>query len=410
MNTKTRKLLWDASKEFAPTFPRQCADETTIQTRRDMRSDFVAALEAASDQGMPGYYSVYAFPRGHSKQGNIPEVDCIFIDLDVKGDDYDPNHGKTEFSAWKREMSALLARARMIASAILEEDAEQHFRVTLSGHKGLHLYLDFPTVSPNNGEFSQFKSGLKSYGETVMSWLDKIAGGVNIDPWVDVDASDLGRLARHPNTRHHGAEYDDKDRWCVPITMDELANLHWEDYLRLTKAPRPIPDEVRRTPSKTAGDIVSQYIRLAVPSSSGRSSTRSSFDPAVVRRYQEQSNDNIELDDVMMLVKNKPCIKAFRDRDDAYKHGEASRTMELSIMGRFIDLGVPYDVIHEFFETIPGYDKEWTEDELNDLVGREYKEFNCEKICGTRKSPGRAAQFCLGDSCGVYRRAPELQK
>jgi len=401
--------LWTASKTFAPGFPRQCADASTIQARRDNRASFVQALDAASSNEMPGYYSVYSFPRGHSKEGNIPDVDCIFIDLDVNGDDYSPREGKTEFDAWKREMSALLARARMIAQAIIEAGAEQHFRVTLSGHKGLHLYLDFPTIDPANGEFGQFKAGLKRYGETVMAWLDDIAGGVNIDPWVDVDASDLGRLARHPNTRHHGAAYDDEARWCVPITMGELAALHWEDYLAYTSDPRPLPDEGQRVPSATAGNIVTQYIRNASPSER-RHGQRSSFDPGAVKAYRDGVNEDIELEDVLFLTKNKPCFEAFRDREDAYDYGESSRAMELSIMGRLIEMNVPIDVMHAFFEPIPGYDEEFTQSLIEDLIGRGYAEFNCETICGTTETPGRAPQFCCGETCAVYRREDELQK
>ena len=211
------KELWKASGVFAPDYPRQVSNAEKYQDRVGNRISLVESLEEAGAAEMPGYYSVYSFPRGHSQDGKIPKVDCIFIDLDVEGDDYDPKNGDTDFDAWRRDMSALLARARMIAKAIIDGGEQQHFRVVLSGHKGLHLYLDFPTVSPENGDFLQFKNGLKSYGEQVMSWLDSTAGGVNIDPWIDVDASDLGRLARHPNTIHHGAAYEDATS-CVPVS------------------------------------------------------------------------------------------------------------------------------------------------------------------------------------------------
>jgi len=402
------RALWKASTVFAPDFPRRCSDDGTIQTPRNNRAEFVDALKRASETDMPGYYSVYSFPRGEPKDGNIPHVDCIFIDLDVEGDAYDPNGGNTDFGAWRRDMSALLARARMIADAIIEAEQEDHFRVTLSGHKGLHLYLDFPMVSPENGEFGQFKNGLAEYGETVMDWLDSIAGGVNIDPWVDVDASDLARLARHPNTRHHGAAYDDEERWCVPITVEELADLHWEDYLDYTSAPR-WPDGYERNPSESAGQKVVQHIRNAATSSRRSRGSRSSYDPGAVKAYKEESNDDIELEDVLFLTSNKPCIKAFRQRDDAYNYGESSRAMELNIMGRFIEMDVPIEVMHEFFEPIPGYDEDFTQHLIEDLIGRGYKEFNCENIVGTEETPGRAPQFCLKENCGVYQRADDLE-
>jgi hypothetical protein len=404
-----QKSLWKASTVFAPDFPRQVSSGTTIQERVDRQVDFCESLEQARENGMPGYYSVYSFPRGHSKDGKIPKVDCVFIDLDIPGDDYDPEQEKTGFDAWEREMSALLARARMIASAIIESDSanQDNFRVVLSGHKGLHIYLDFPTISTNNGDFHQFKNGLKSYGDNIMSWLDSIAGGVNIDSWVDVDASDLGRLARHPNTVHHGAEYDDTERWCVPITMEELSELRVEDYLDYTESPRWISG-YSRNPSENAGEKVVQAIRTASSTGSDYSNNGSSdtsyHDSEAVSNYGDRVNEEITLEDVAFLTSNKPCIEAFRNRDDAFNHGNASHLMELNIIGRFVEMGVPRDVIHNFFSTLPGYRQDYTDKQIDEAIGREYREFNCNKIAE------RAGMFCLGDGCSVYQRNDDIQK
>lgn len=397
-----QKGLWKASNVFAPTFPRQSSDPNKYQARRSNRTVFCEALGRAMESGMPGYYSVYSFPRGHSREQNIPDVDCIFIDLDVEGDKYDPNNGETEYDDWKIDMSALLARSRMIADAILEAGEAEHFRVVLSGHKGLHLYLDFETISPANGSFQQFKNGLKAYGENVVDWLDSIAGGVNINKWVDVDASDLGRLARFPNTIHHGAEYDDETRWCVPITVSELSNLYVDDYLRLTEQPRWI-DGYDRNPSESAKNKVVQEIRNA-SESTGRSSSGATYNPAAIENYDERANEKIEIEDIPFLTSNKPCIKAFRERGDAFEHDNASHTMEISILARFAEMKVPRDVIHEFFEDIPGYDEDMTDEQLNKIIGREYKEFNCQEIAE------RAPMFCLGNRCDVYARSDDIQK
>lgn len=396
------EYLWKTSGVFAPDYPRQSSSHLTIQAKRHNRSKFCSALSRAVDNGMPGYYSVYSFPRGHSQDGNIPKVDCIFIDLDVEGGNYVPNEGKTDYDDWKIDMSALLARARMIADAILAAGEEDRFRVVLSGHKGLHLYLDFPTIAPNNGDFQQFKNGLKEYGEQVVSGLDSTVGGVNIERWVDVDASDLGRLARFPNTIHHDAAYDDETRWCVPITVNELSHLHVEDYLRLTRGPRWL-DSFERIPSESAGKKVVQSIRTA-PKEEQTVERGSTFDPAAIARYDEQANDDITIEDIPFLTSNKPCIEAFQNRDDAFNHGNASHIMEMSIVGNFVELGVPRDVIHEFFADIPGYDEDVTEEQINKILGRDYGEFNCSKIAS------KAGQFCLGNDCSVYARSDDVQK
>lgn len=397
------KTLWKASRVFAPDFPRQASNSDTIQARRNSRNSFCSSLESARDSEMPGYYSVYAFPRGHSRDGNIPKVNCIFIDFDIVKDDYDPKQGETSYEGWRRDMSALLTRARMVASAIIDEGQEQHFRATLSGHKGLHLYLDFPTIATNNGSFSEFKSGLKSYGETVMDWLQTAAGGVNIDPWVDVDASDLGRLARHPNTIHHGAAYDDRTRWCVPLTIEELSELDVDGYLSLTEGPRSVSGE--RNPSMTAGDKVVQAIRTAETGTSVSSSRRSSVhNPAAIKAYADESNDDIELEDLAFLTTNKPCVEAFRNRDDAFDYGNSSHLMELNIIGLFVEMGVPRDVIHAFFADLPGYEQSYMDEQIDKIIGREYHKFSCAKIAD------RAPMFCLGAGCSIYNRSEDIQK
>jgi hypothetical protein len=417
------KELWKASKVFAPDFPRNCADGERIQATRTDRAEFVAALDAASEFGNPGYYSVYSFPRGHPKQGCLPKIDCIFIDLDVATHHYQPNPKKpgydTSFESWRADMSALLARSRMIAEAILDAGKAEHFRVVLSGHKGIHLYLDFPPVDPENGSFGQFKNGLALYGQQVMEWLDNLAGGVNIDPWVDVDASDLARLGRHPNTPHYGAKYDDVQRWCVPATIEELASMDVDSYLELTEGPRWTAGKFDRVPSQSAHDKLVQKIRTASASdrSSPGSRKRKGTRRALKEYKENQQNDEITLEDVLFLTSNKPCIKAFRDREDAYDYGNASRTMELSIMGRLIDMQVPIDVMHQFFEPIPGYDENFTEHLVGDLLarGNEYGQFNCVTICGGVDENGssvapKAPQFCLGDDCSIYRRSDDLKK
>ena len=413
------KLLWDTSKVFAPNFPRVCADSRTVQGHRGNRGAFVAALEETLDGSNPGYYSVYAFPRGHSSDGYVPEVDTIFIDLDITKDHYDPDEGRTSYEAWRTDMSALLARARMLARALIENGQAQHFRVALSGHKGIHLYFDLDPIPPENGDIGQFKNGLGAYGRQMMATLDDLAGGLSIDRWVDVDASDLSRLARHPNTRHHGVAYTDEPRWCVPVTIEELATMDVDEYVRLTSSPRALPDGYERVPSKAATAKVEQYIRNASsngrPSGSGAQKTKAARQ--ALEDYREDvQNDDITLDDVLFLVKNKPCFAAFRERDDAYQYGKQSRMMELSIMGRLLEQRAPIEVIHEFFEPIPGYDEQFTNDILGDLLARdnEYGEFRCVTICGGcdddgKTVEGKAPEFCLGDRCAIYNRSDDLQ-
>lgn len=399
-----RDAIWKASAVYAPAFPRQSSSGRTMQAERTDRNALHTALVDAVENEMPGYYSVYSFPRGHSRDGNTPRVDCIFIDLDLDGGDYDPDADDPDFDSWKRDMSALLTRSRMIARAITDAGKEQHFRATLSGHKGLHLYLDFPSVSPENGDFLQFKRGLHEYGKRIMNWLDSAAGGVNIDRWVDVDGSDLGRLARHPNTRHFGAKYDSTERWAIPVTIEELTSITVDDYLALTESPR-WTDDITRVPSQSAGKKVVQSIRTAEREQPHRSRSKSTtYNSNQVQDYKDRQNDDIEVDDVPFLTANYPCVREWLENPDAFNHGHASHIMEINVIGKLVSLNVPRDVIHELFSDIPGYTERQTDDQIDAVIGRDYQGFNCSKIAN------RAPMFCLGERCSVYQRNDDIQK
>lgn len=406
MNNEEQRLLREASEIWAPDFPRKASNESYVQSWVNDRDALVESLRKAASASKAGYISTYSFPRGHSKAGNIPDVNGIFIDLDVPGGDYDPDTGEGGLDAWKRDMSALLARARMIARAIIAEERQNNFLVSLSGHKGVHIDLVFPTLSPDEGTFQQFKTGLSAYGDEVVEWLRDISGGVDIDPWVDVDSSDLGRLRRMPNTPHFGVNHTDAPKWCVPVSVKELASMKPDDYLAATDSPREIPDGVSRNPMTRAGDLVKQRIRTAQKNDYSSGGTTTTSDPRAIKEYKKESNDKIGIDDIEFLTSERPCVWAFRERDDAYDYGDASRQMEINVMARLIQLRVPIDVMHEFFEAIPGYDEGTTQELIEDIIGRGengYKSFNCDTVTS------RSQQFCLGSECSIYRRNDDLQ-
>lgn len=397
MDTKTR-LLWEASQTWCPDFPRRASSAYAIQSPVSNRGELVTQLQEADDAGNPGYVSTYSFPRGHTDQGNIPNVNSIFIDFDIPGDRKYRETGKLE--DWKRDMSALLVRSKMVARALIDANLGVHWRWSLSGHKGLHGFLDFSTLSTNEGSFRQFKNGLAAYSDGLVEQLNEISGGVDIEPWLDVDSSDLARLVRHPNTRHYGVNHVASNRWCVPISTRELASLDDpNDYLTLTSGPREVPDGCQRTPSKNAGKTVAQFIRSASESTKRKNSRSTVHSGVALRNYKNNSNDKIEIDDLDFLTANKPCIAAFRDRDDAYEHGQASRTMEIGIIKEFSNKNVPIDVMVEFFETIPGFDEDYSRNLIEDIVARQYGPLKCENIITN------AEQFCLGSSCHLYETA-----
>jgi hypothetical protein len=397
-------LLWSASKVWCPNvseeYPLRVSDDVRVQNEVFNRVDLVTSLLKAGEADRDGYTSVYSFPRGHTDDGeNIPEVNTIFIDFDIPRDS-EYRSGNGTLKEWKRSMSDLLIRVQMVADAILDGGKEPHWRASLSGHKGVHLFFDFETVSTANGSNSQFKDGLKRYGQGMLEKLDDLSGGINIDPWVDVDSSDLARLVRHPNTPHPRAEQTDDTRWCVPVTIKELSTIDSETYLDLTDGPRKVPYE-ERTPSTEARKEIARMIR----NSSGGSSTgpvgASRKDPQAVSQYKANSNDNIKVHHIPLLVTNKPCIMEFAERDDSFNYGEQSRTMEMNVMKELAKHQIPIDVIVDYFSTFEGFDEDYTRDLLKDVISRYDGPFTCKNIWDA------GGEFCVemnGSSkgCNVF--------
>lgn len=368
--------LVDASKEWSPSFPRNALmNQTTVNNLPEL----VDSLNYAENKGEPGFVSAYSFPNGHSKGGNIPKVDTLFVDFDIEGKWYDGDR-----KGWRLDLSALLTRVRKFTKSLVEAGAHHHWRAALSGHKGIHLFLDFPPIDPNVGSFNQFKTGLNDYADAVTENLDEIAGGIDLNKWVDVVSADLGRLVRHPNTRHFGVKYTDEPRYCVPVSIKELTAVNVDRYEELTKEPRLVPEDCRRNPSEEAGSKVIQFIRRAgmgEGTSDSLSAPNSTHNRQRVEEYKKESNDDIEVEDLKLLTSDKPFVWEFRQREDAFQHGDESRTMELFIILDIINLHqAPIDVIVDFFRPIPGFDERYTRNTVEDLIARDYDLMRMETV------------------------------
>jgi hypothetical protein len=74
------------------------------------------------------------------------------------------------------------------------------------------------------------------------------------------------------------------------------------------------------------------------------------------------------------------------------------------VIGKLAELGVPREVMHEFLSEIPGYNEAKTDEQINTVLGRTHRSFNCETIAN------RAPRFCLGPKCAVYRQEADIEK
>lgn len=377
---------------WCPSYPRRV---TAHQHWATSPLEVGKRIKAVDGTDVAPFVSVYSFPNGHTQEGGVPAIDTLFIDFDIpSGGEYRSTNPDPQ--AWYRDMSALLTRVREVCRLLVREGLDHHYRAALSGHKGVHLYLDFPTIDPDEGTPGQFKNGMKQYADELISYLESQTY-LDLEAWVDVDSSDLARLCRLPNTRHSGASVAfDEDRYCVPVSIRELANITPNEYAKLTRSPRPVPKECRRNPSHRAHDVLTQYIRDAT---GGHYRGASRFDPKALERYEGEQNEDLTLEDVPFLMSRKPCIGAFRERADMFAHGAASHAMELNVIAHLVEERVPIDVIVEFFSDAPEFNEEFTRHQIEKVIAHQLNPYRCDTIWA------QAEMFCLGpDECDLYSR------
>ncbi|MFC7165916.1 hypothetical protein [Halospeciosus flavus] len=393
MNTET-ELVADGFRYWVDSWPRRATKYQRWATTPEEAAELV--LDAEDDPQNWPFISVYSFPDGHTKDGNIPRIDRLFIDLDVPDTgDYRGSDRGDPTAAWIRDMSKLLVRARKVARFLLKTQSPESWQVVLSGHKGIHIDLVFPPISTSNGDFSQFINGLNAYTGALKEYIIEATGLDDLEEYIDVDSSDLGRMRRVPNTKHLGASKAfGEDRFCVPVTLEELATLRPADYIELTRQRRELDARFKPTPNEKAAEVLTQRIRNA--SSSARSVGGATYDRSRVKRYEKNANDNITVDDLDFVLSDRPCIMAFRDRDDAFAHRSQSHMMEMYVITHMMDKNVPIDTMVEFFRGLPEFEEDYTRERIETYISLDYSPMKCETVW--QKAP----TFCLQDSCGIW--------
>jgi hypothetical protein len=281
---------------------------------------------------------------------------------------------------WRKDMTALLVRTRMVARALLDSKRSQYWRASLSGHKGIHLYLDFPALDRHEGSATQFRNGVGKYTNELLETIQSETGLNSLDEYVDVmSGKDFARLTRLPNTIHDTATRRfGETRFCVPVTIEELAEITVDDYVRLTQSPRPLPDGCERIESQHVHDVLVQDIRMATHDSFGSGSTSATYNGQKVERYEKAENGDVDLDTLKITLRD--CCWDFRNRDDRFAHGQQSHIMELNCMAEMIAKQTPIEVMVEFFAVDENFSEGYTREKINDVISYSYQPFTLKKL------------------------------
>lgn len=401
----------DVIQAWCPNYPRRASSRTenhwaqiTVNNERELKYS-IKNVEGE----YPCYVSTYSFPDGHPSDGeeNIPRIDTLMIDFDFEFD-------KQEFkySEWKSQLRSLLIRTRMLSKELLDQEFAKYWRASLSGYKGVHLYLDFSPIRQEVGTAAQFYNGMEQFADEVIETLED-ESNITLSKFIDVTSGwDLSRLTRLPNTIHEKAtEQFREKRYCVPVSIEELRHVDVNQYVALTKNPRPLPESCKRIPNPKSTERAEHLIKTSENEWRRKTYSASMRDEKRYKNYVEDDiNEKVTLDDVKFLLKRKPCIWEYAKNREKFNHGAASHTMEIQCILAMASIGTPVEVMHEFFayhpekEVHPKYDSDETDKRIKEVLSRQYGEFNCSKILT------QAPQFCLHDGCKIYQGDESLRQ
>jgi len=416
MSDNALRFVKDALAYWAGSYPRRVQKYQRWST--SVEEAATLALEAEDEPDNWPFVSTYSFPHGHPKDDNVPRIDRLFIDMDVP-EDGEYRSGNQARDAWVRDMSKLLVRTRKVARFLLKTKHPEAWQVALSGSKGIHIDLVFPPISPANGDYSQFENGIVSYANSIKEYLIDHTEMDDLEEYIDVSSENLSQMRRVPNTKHLGATQTfGEDRFCVPVTLEELATMRPADYIELTRERREVDDRFKPIPNPKAGEVLTQRVKTASSTSRNVGGGGATKDPARIKAYVACQNNRIGVDDLDFVLTDRPCVAAFFGRNDAFQHGSSSHNMEMFAITHMMDKDVPIEIeiktdengrdrdetirvvggtMVEAFRGLPGFDKSYTCERIETYISLGYAPVKCETLW--KKAPA----FCLEDGTSTER-------
>ena len=109
------KHLADTIAVWCSSYPRRA---TARQEWCDSPLEVGRAISRVEGTEVAPFISVYGFPNGYPRDGEIPSIDTLFIDFDIPaGGEYRSTNPDPQ--AWYRDMSGLLTRVREVCRLLV---------------------------------------------------------------------------------------------------------------------------------------------------------------------------------------------------------------------------------------------------------------------------------------------------
>jgi hypothetical protein len=413
-----RRLVQDIPcfGSWAPEYPRRFGSPS--QSWVDSVTDLLYSAYESFKLKHDCFVSVFSFPdRKHPKDGGNPLVSTIFIDLDVESPEFSElkrrweqgdTSGLDEMKSLRLTLMAeVLKQARSVVAYLKALKIEP--RILLSGFKGVHIFVDFPSVLFSSPQTAKV---------IIRTFLEQVAEGAGKEHGCEIkfDASvigDLSRLCRIPNSHNSKAtKLLGRDQYAIPVTFDELMNLTTADYDKLCSTSRYLI--VKRKESMRALDMLTKIAEKMTFEDDSTSATPAITHKTLVKNpeklnaYERECTRVILTEEDFDRLNIRPCFKRVR-KDKISLEGSGGHLMRIGAVKELAMQNLSINSLIRWFDFCNDYDAAKTEKNVRNLISTGYTdkrmdEYGLERRYGFRCETIQQCGYCMKDECHIYRK------
>jgi hypothetical protein len=413
---ETRKLVRDIHCLgcWAPDYPRRFGNPGQMWVNRHV--DMLRLIKDSCDKGLDALVSVNAFPgHKHPNEGGTPPISTIFIDIDVENEEF-----KKLKSLWEKGDLSVVPRLQILRSITMEEVLKQakcvitylkaqciEPRILLSGFKGVHLFVDFPSLQFSTTEDAK---------QVTRKFLEELAVNVTAETGIKADfdtavMGDVSRLCRIPNTQNKKAsKLLGRIQYAVPLTIDEFMDLTPPDYDRLCSAQHYVQiarlESLAILPKLTKISFEMKFDdELSIPVVTGKKSVRN---PEKLAHYAKECTREILNAEGYDELDIRPCFVHAREERVSLTGGNGHK-MRIGAVKELSMQNLSIGSMVRWFDFCSDYNAALTERYITNLISAGYTdeymdERGSERRKGYRCETIRECGFCLKDDCRIYQK------